>query len=452
MIGANTIGNATFIAYDKKPIITTDPWLNDDEAYYGSWTLNFHIPDNIVSDIFQSEFYWFSHGHPDHLNPHSIKKFLGKKILLPDHVGLRIYKWLKNIGYNVKILTDRKWYKLSQNIKVMSISDYNQDAILLIKIKDHLFINTNDAVIRSCRKFIKKISQQFSKSYLLSLSGYGDADMINIFDENGNRVLPAAAMKFPVGKILSDRAKSLSAKSVIPFSSFHQYARTDSIWAEEFTTPVSAYSEGFDHNTLNYIKPFATIDCEKNVITNFNLKENKIQLFKPEDFGDSWSEELSKDDFDIIKKYFFKMDLLKKKIGFLTFKVGGKENSFYLNKNIKKGITFSAPRKSLIRATKYEVFDDLLIGNFMKTTFHGIKSLYDIDFNPIVTKYADNGRVFTEDQYKKYRATYRERSEGEWLREYFEHLTSQIFRKYVHYESRLYNYGRIVFNTYKKMF
>ena len=40
----------------KKPIITTDPWLNDDEAYYGSWTLNFHIPDNIVSDIFQSEF------------------------------------------------------------------------------------------------------------------------------------------------------------------------------------------------------------------------------------------------------------------------------------------------------------------------------------------------------------------------------------------------------------
>ena len=77
--------------------------------------------------------------------------------------------------------------------------------------------------------------------------------------------------------------------------------------------------------------------------------------------------------------------------------------------------------------------------------------LDDIDFNPIVTKYADNGRVFTEDQYKKYRATYRERSEGEWLREYFEHLTSQIFRKYVHYESRLYNYGRNVFNTYKKI-
>ena len=90
MIGLQTIGNATVIAYDNKPIICTDPWLNNDEAYFGSWSLNFNIPQDLIKDILESEFVFFTHGHPDHLNPHSIKKFSNKKILLPDHVGSRI--------------------------------------------------------------------------------------------------------------------------------------------------------------------------------------------------------------------------------------------------------------------------------------------------------------------------------------------------------------------------
>ena len=40
MIGAQTIGNATVIAYDKEPILSTDPWLGlDHYAYFGSWYL-----------------------------------------------------------------------------------------------------------------------------------------------------------------------------------------------------------------------------------------------------------------------------------------------------------------------------------------------------------------------------------------------------------------------------
>ena len=65
----------------------------------------------------------------------------------------------------------------------MSIADYNQDAILLLNINNKLFINTNDSSIRNCRSFIKKTSKNFDDVYLMSLSGYGDADMINIFLE-----------------------------------------------------------------------------------------------------------------------------------------------------------------------------------------------------------------------------------------------------------------------------
>ena len=96
--GLKTIGNATIIAYDhNKPIIVTDPWLNNHSAYFGSWTLPYKIPEDILKDILFAEFIWFSHGHPDHLNPDSILEFKGKTILLADHVGSRI-KEKKNMN------------------------------------------------------------------------------------------------------------------------------------------------------------------------------------------------------------------------------------------------------------------------------------------------------------------------------------------------------------------
>ncbi len=454
MIGLNTIGNATIIAYDKIPIIATDPWLNDDEAYFGSWSLSHKIPKKLEEDIFKSKYLWFSHGHPDHLNPHSIKKFSNMHILLPDHVGARIYKWLKKINYKVEILKDRKWRKLSENISVMSIADYNQDAILLININGRLFIDCNDATIRNCRSFIRNISKDFKKTFLLSLSGYGDADMINIFDENGSRIPPAASFKNPVGKSLTEKANILGANHVIPFSSFHKYTREDSIWAQKYTTPLEVYDHEFDHDKLKFINPFSSINCENDKFYSLDVKKNKEEIYKAADFGDYWSDELTFKDKEIINKYFSRLELLKEKIGFICFKVGKRENNFYLNKNINNGITFEVPRNSLIKAIKYEIFDDLLIGNFMKTTFHGknINSLYDIGFNPIVPKYADNGRVFSKNDYSKYMKEYRLRSEGEWLKEYFERITSQLFRKYVHYDSVLYNFGRKSYNKFRKYF
>jgi len=56
---------------------------------------------------------------------------------------------------------------------------------------------------------------------------------------------------------------------------------------------------------------------------------------------------------------------------------------------------------------KYEIFDDLLIGNFMKTTLHGgLRSLYP-GFTPYVAKYGDNGRAFSRAELEHYFRAYR---------------------------------------------
>ena len=110
MIGVQTIGNATLIAYDQEPILSTDPWMGSDNyAFFGSWHLPYDIPNNIREDILKSEYIWFSHGHPDHLNHDSLHLFKKNKILISDHFGSRIYKDLKAENFNITVLEDRKW-------------------------------------------------------------------------------------------------------------------------------------------------------------------------------------------------------------------------------------------------------------------------------------------------------------------------------------------------------
>jgi hypothetical protein len=61
-------------------------------------------------------------------------------------------------------------------------------------------------------------------------------------------------------------------------------------------------------------------------------------------------------------------------------------------------------------AVRYEIFDDLLIGNFMKTVLHGgLRSLYP-DFTPYVAKYGDNGRAFSVGELHDYFLAYRKDS------------------------------------------
>jgi hypothetical protein len=63
------------------------------------------------------------------------------------------------------------------------------------------------------------------------------------------------------------------------------------------------------------------------------------------------------------------------------------------------------------------LFDDLMIGNYAKTTLHGDWSLQTLypHFMPLVPKYADNGLARTEDELAKYFATYRRRAPMRYL-------------------------------------
>ena len=434
MQSISTIGNATLIAYDDGlPILSTDPWFGDeDHAYFGSWTLSHEIPIKYKEDILNSKYIWFSHGHPDHLNPLSIRRLEGKSLLLPDHVGSRIYRDLSDKKkFSIDILPDRKWVQLSKKVRAMCITTILQDSILLLDVAGRLFINLNDAGTRGATSFIKQESKKFKDVYLLSLSGYGDADMINCYDKFGKFIIPPAKNNTRVGEQLSISAKSVNASYVIPFSSHHQYQRTDSIWAQEYVTPIHAYDVGL-HKDINFIPPFVDIDCISGAYNEIKPKDLCPTIMHPEDFDDNWSDELIVEDRLAIKNYFSEKELVHQNFGFIDFLVGGKNYIVNLNKNLpSRGICFELPRASLMKAINYEIFDDLLIGNFMRTTFFGINSLYDYDFNPLVTKYADNGGAKTAQEVQSYIEEYKKRVGRRFIFDTFLDKSANILNRFL---------------------
>jgi hypothetical protein len=420
-LGFETIGNATVICHDRKPVLATDPWL-DGPAYFGSWTLSHEIPAEQRAHVAACDYLWISHGHPDHLCPATLEKLRGKTILLPDHFGIgggRIQRELADQGHTLSVLRDGEWVRLSERLRVCSVADYNQDAALLIDLGGHLIVDANDVSDRGGGRFLRELARRYASSFLLCLTGYGDADMINVFDESGARIAPAAAAKEPVGPGIAGLLEHFGLKRFVPFSAMHKYQRADSVWANEYTTEPEDCARLFPAGRHELLPAFARVDLASLAWRSIDPPRAQPRALAPETFGDSWSEQLERGDVEKLAAYFGRFEHLRTFLGWIRFRVGGRDHVLDLEReHAARGIGFEVPRASLMKAVEWEVFDDLLIGNFMRTTLHGpwpehgAGGLYP-DFTPFVTKYGDNGRAFSRAELRQYFQAYRSRGHFE---------------------------------------
>ena len=103
-----------------------------------------------------------------------------------------------------------------------------------------------------------------------------------------------------------------SCNYAIPFSSLHRYVRSDSIKMNEFVTPLELHSENFNNINGELLPAFLIWDTDKGDYKLINPEINENELKKPEEFGDSWSDDLTNNDKSIIENYFVQFDHLKK--------------------------------------------------------------------------------------------------------------------------------------------
>jgi hypothetical protein len=451
-LGFETIGNATLIVHDREPVLATDPWIQG-SAYFGSWGLSHPVPPDQDASVRAAAAVWFSHGHPDHLNPASLPVLRDTRILLPDHVGGRIAHDLTRDGYRVEVLPDATWVRISDRVRVLCIADEGQDAVLLVDVGGELVVDLNDAQDRGWGSLVKRVIRSFPRSFLLRLSGYGDADMINFVDDDGNRVPSIAQLRreggFEVGADVARMTETFGATHFVPFSSFHRYQRTDSMWANQWTTPVHEYERSFRSDRVTLLPAFARYDVATGSWEPIAPPAAPDVVFAPAEFGDDWSTPLEPDDVDALRGYFTGIQRLARHLDRVVLRVGGHEHAVELGgRDTGRSVTFAVPRASLMSAVEWEIFDDLLIGNYMTTTLHGrwpSSGLYP-GFTPWVTKYADNGRARTDAELRAYFAEYRRRlGLVTWLRISLEQRAKDSLRARVAADSPAYQRARQVY-------
>jgi len=444
-LGFDTIGNATMICYDKTPVLVTDPWIKG-SAYFGSWGLSHEIPEEQMKAIGDCKYVWYSHGHPDHLNWDSIGDFKEKTILLPDHYGRRIYNGLLQEGYKVEILKDKQWYTLSPKIRVMCFADIYQDAVLLIDINGRLAVNTNDANrLLIWNKSVRRVIKNYDKSFLLSLTGHGDAEMINFRDDKGELVQPPELIqKNPLGALISNNLEFYGVKAFIPFSSLHRYQRSDSIWAEDVSVKMEEYTEAHLADAKRSFPPFVRYDCISDSYEEISPSKNPSVIYEPEHFGDSWAEMLEADDVEAIRKYFNAVEELKDHWDYINVKIGGKEHLIELKKsNFKVGVTFEAPKNSFMFSVRHNIFEDMLIGNYMRTTWHGkapASRMYPDTLS--LVKYADNGLCYTKREIEQYMEEYAKRYPFDSMLDSFQRRCASVMRTVISDESSFFSAAR----------
>src|SRR5262249_54223055 len=155
-------------------------------------------------------------------------------------------------------------------------------------------------------------------SFLLRLSGFGDADMINLYDEQGRSIPPYAAQKRPVGREITALLREFGARYFVPFSSMHRYQRRDSIWANAYHTGLSDYTVEFDSRAGKLLPAFVRYDCVRDRIDVIEPAENEPAVREPAEFGDDWSQPLEAGDREKISRYFKAISHLEEHLDFIA--------------------------------------------------------------------------------------------------------------------------------------
>jgi hypothetical protein len=255
-----------------------------------------------------------------------------------------------------------------------------------------------------------------------------------------------------VGREISVMMRDLRTTYFIPFSSMHRYQRSDSVWADQHTTRLADYSVGFDPRMGTLLPPFIRYDCLADTYQPLNPPEQQRKISEPEEFGDNWNDPLEAEELRAVRSYFTGIEHLSDHFDYINFRVGGRDNLVELGKRkFDRAITFAVPRNSLMTAIHHHIFDDLLIGNFMRTTLHGKfgnAGLYP-DFSPYVAKYADNGGAKNHEELAEYFRKYRQRAPFEYLRGRLRNVAKDVIRDRFAAGSSTYRLARRAYHLMK---
>lgn len=400
-----TMGNATVqLLIDGQAVLTTDPWLKG-RAYFDSWALHHPMSDSEIKSAIDSEYLWISHGHPDHLHHESLELMpKGKKLLLPAHYHDEISHSLKEHGFDVDVMHYRKWYQLADGLEILCLDNINQDAILVMRFGDALLINLNDSPLCGELGFLRRLIKTHPNDKIFAFKLVGiSADMLNFVGEDGEREIdPPENYKPGCVRSAANELAALGVKHFCMSSSQHIFVRADSQWANDYEFTYEDMLRHWNQPQIEIVEPFVTYDLDEMAVHQDwpSQEADESQLLS--DTGcDNWKDKLTEDEWQRVDAFFAQFETLDDIVDFIEVEVGGELRRVFTRKRPRKnvrGVRFFVPKFSLLETIEWGYFDDLLIGNFMKTQLVNMR-LYP-DFTPRLAKYGGNAKVYSRKDLK----------------------------------------------------
>ena len=162
----------------------------------------------------------------------------------------------------------------------------------------------NDGNLLGWKPTVKKLIKNYPNRFLLRLMNWGDADMINLYDQDNNFIAPEASKKEPLGPSYEYHMNDMGCNFAIPFSTFHRYNRTDSEKMNKFITPIEKHDENFFNENKTILQAHGIWDSDKEEYFPTSPEKTDTELASPEDFGDNYSDQLDNHEKMLLERYF----------------------------------------------------------------------------------------------------------------------------------------------------
>jgi len=146
------VNHASFLVKEGPVCLLIDPWLIG-LAFDNSWALL--SPAKFSSADFEGVTHiWFSHEHPDHFSPSSLKMIPPAirhriAVLFQHTEDKRLINFCRNLGFRDVRELSAEWTNLSQDLRVFCQPVSRGDSWLAIKSRDRSILNLNDCIYLS---------------------------------------------------------------------------------------------------------------------------------------------------------------------------------------------------------------------------------------------------------------------------------------------------------------
>lgn len=219
------INHAGFELQSGNVRIVLDPWLKG-FAFNDSWAL---LSETVYQpeDFRGVDYIWFSHEHPDHFSPASIRSIPPEfrqtiTVLFQKTKDGRVAKFCRDAGFNaVWELDDWQRTPLGNGVFI-TVKTVDDDSLCLIETPHKVYLNTNDCVAHDANALHRDIAARIPQPDVL-LTQFSFANWAGNPDQT--EAMQALARQ-KVSQIETQLA-IYRPKTLIPFASFVWFCRND---------------------------------------------------------------------------------------------------------------------------------------------------------------------------------------------------------------------------------